>query len=611
MTDANVKATCVAAGYLTPCPGPFDPIMCPLVENCVQTGLAQCLSPMRDVSLALCGTSPQDCPPFDGVFAYMFGDIGDNNACGVDGATYCDFSQLYHDRYAFCALQDDSCLYDPCVSLATCADNPAPPATCTCPTGYSGDGHKTGNGCTDTDACLANPCDAQATCVDKPPPAEDATCTCNTGYTGDGRATGTGCSAVQCVAQTAPTNGGVSGGNSYGDEVTFTCDTGYNLAGSATTTCKADATWTNNPPTCTAVQCDVLTAPTNGGVSGGNSYGDEVTFTCDTGYNLGGSATTTCQADTTWSNSPPTCTAVQCSPRTAPTNGGVSGGSSFGDEVTFTCDSGYDLAGSATTTCQAGGTWSSSDPTCTAAQCSPLPAPANGGVSGSISFGDELTFAYDTGYNLAGSAITTCQADTTWNNSPPTPVQCNAQTAPTNGGVSGGNSFGDEVTFTCDTGYNLGGSSTTTCQADTTWSNSPPTCTAVQCSPRTAPTNGGVSGGSSFGDEVTFTCNSGYDLTGSATTTCQAGGTWSNSDPTCTAGQCSPRTAPTNGGVSGGSSFGDEVTFTCDTGYELVGSATTTCQAGGTWSNSDPTCTENQEDRLEHQNGWKKHESVD
>eukprot|EP00058_Branchiostoma_floridae_P012316 XP_002597804.1 hypothetical protein BRAFLDRAFT_100559 [Branchiostoma floridae] len=45
----------------------------------------------------------------------------------------------------------------------------------------------------DIDACLANPCDAQATCTDNPAPALDATCTCNTGYTGDGLVSGTGC----------------------------------------------------------------------------------------------------------------------------------------------------------------------------------------------------------------------------------------------------------------------------------------------------------------------------------------------------------------------------------------------------------------------------------
>ncbi|XP_066292622.1 uncharacterized protein [Branchiostoma lanceolatum] len=62
---------------------------------------------------------------------------------------------------------------------------------------------------------------------------------------------------------TAPTNGEVSvsvsgsaggsvgGSNTYGDTVTFTCDTGYNLVGAATVTCRADGSWSGRAPTCT------------------------------------------------------------------------------------------------------------------------------------------------------------------------------------------------------------------------------------------------------------------------------------------------------------------------------------------------------------------------
>ena len=32
------------------------------------------------------------------------------------------------------------------------------------------------------------------------------------------------------------------------------------------------------------------------------------------------------------------------------------------------------------------------------------------------------------------------------------------------------------------------------------------------------------------------------------------------------------------------------VTYTCDTGYMLSGSMMRTCQANGTWTDSDPTC---------------------
>ena len=35
---------------------------------------------------------------------------------------------------------------------------------------------------------------------------------------------------------------------------------------------------------------------------------------------------------------------------------------------------------------------------------------------------------------------------------------------------------------------------------------------------------------------------------------------------------------------------GDTCTFTCDTGYEVTGSGTSTCQSDGSWSSSAPTC---------------------
>ena len=36
---------------------------------------------------------------------------------------------------------------------------------------------------------------------------------------------------------------------------------------------------------------------------------------------------------------------------------------------------------------------------------------------------------------------------------------------------------------------------------------------------------------------------------------------------------------------------GDTCSFTCNTGYELTGSDTRTCQNDGTWSGTDVMCT--------------------
>ena len=55
-------------------------------------------------------------------------------------------------------------------------------------------------------------------------------------------------------------------------------------------------------------------------------------------------------------------------------------------------------------------------------------------------------------------------------------------------------------------------------------------------------------------------------------------------------------TNPSNGMIScslGGDEVanpGDTCSYTCNNGYELTGSATRMCQNDGTWSDSNPVC---------------------
>ena len=57
---------------------------------------------------------------------------------------------------------------------------------------------------------------------------------------------------------------------------------------------------------------------------------------------------------------------------------------------------------------------------------------------------------------------------------------------------------------------------------------------AIQCPALSDPENGAVSiTGTGVGDTATYTCNSGYELSGSDTRTCQSNGEWSGSAPTC------------------------------------------------------------------------------
>ena len=58
---------------------------------------------------------------------------------------------------------------------------------------------------------------------------------------------------------------------------------------------------------------------------------------------------------------------------------------------------------------------------------------------------------------------------------------------------------------------------------------------AVDCGSLDDPTNGAVntSSGTTFMMNATYTCNTGYNLNGTNTRTCQATGDWSGSKPTC------------------------------------------------------------------------------
>ena len=60
---------------------------------------------------------------------------------------------------------------------------------------------------------------------------------------------------------------------------------------------------------------------------------------------------------------------------------------------------------------------------------------------------------------------------------------------------------------------------------------------------------------------------------------------------------CNDLSVPANGQITSCSSGrvgvgyeGDTCSFTCNTGYELTGSDTRTCQSDGSWSGSDDVC---------------------
>jgi len=155
------------------------------------------------------------------------------------------------------------------------------------------------------------------------------------------------------------------------------------------------------------------------------------------------------------------------------------------------------------------------------------------------------------------------------------------------------------ATYSCLTGYLMSGSNTRACQADGTWSGTAPTCAIITCPAfvSLATTNPLVvsAAGTNIGDVTTYSCAFGFEMHGTSTITCQNDGTWSGSVPTCTPITCPTMSAPIKGQVSFPSGFGvgGEALFGCNPGYILSDNRTATCTVAGTWDISRPSCLYN------------------
>ncbi|XP_035696822.1 uncharacterized protein LOC118430220 [Branchiostoma floridae] len=114
---------------------------------------------------------------------------------------------------------------------------------------------------------------------------------------------------------------------------------------------------------------------------------------------------------------------------------------------------------------------------------------------------------------------------------------------------------------------------------------------AMSCPELSFPNNGSRTEGRIYGDRVTFSCNEGYELIGSVNRTCQANQSWSGVQPNCSRTPCPQLKPVQHGSISDGGYYGDVVTYHCDPAYEISGDEERTCQANQTWSGTHPTCS--------------------
>jgi hypothetical protein len=115
-------------------------------------------------------------------------------------------------------------------------------------------------------------------------------------------------------------------------------------------------------------------------------------------------------------------------------------------------------------------------------------------------------------------------------------------------------------------------------------------CESIDCGTLSPPTNGMVAvPTTTFGSVATYTCDTGYALMGSATRTCGPGGAWDGAEPTCAS--CPALPTPANATVmTNGDTIGSTATYTCNTGFAPRGSRVRRCSAGAVWLGDEPEC---------------------
>jgi hypothetical protein len=344
---------------------------------------------------------------------------------------------------------------------------------------------------------------------------------------------------------------------------------------------------------------------------------------------LVGSPVSTCNLDTMgamWTPKQPYCKRIyKCPIETveAPLSEKCSDKNNANSRCDFSCPQNFRLIGSRTRTCRQAGEraiWDNSQPKCEAV-CDILPDMKHGRAS-CTNFNflqSKCTYECDGGYKLKGALSKTCTAlkdfgGADWQNEsagaePRCEPVCNDLGELENGKlVCTGNEVGDVCNHVCNDGFNLLGTKERTCISDingwngVNWDGEraycQPICPEVKKVPNTVVS---CSSSTDLGSECTFVCISGYEMVGKPKTTCMLNindGTadWDNQEPECQL-LCNNPMEIDNGKVEcsmESNSIGNECQYTCNDGYRLIGSDSSTCELNenqsAVWTSNAPYC---------------------
>ncbi|XP_026144649.1 CUB and sushi domain-containing protein 2 [Carassius auratus] len=417
------------------------------------------------------------------------------------------------------------------------------------------------------------------------------------------------CEIISCGDLGTPPNGNKIGTLTvYGATAIFSCNTGYTLVGSRVRECMSNGLWSGAEVQCLAGHCGTPEPIVNGQIIGENyNYRGSVVYQCNPGFRLIGVSVRICEQDHRWSGKTPVCVPITCGHPGTPANG-VTQGMQFNlnDIVRFACNPGYVLQGAIKSHCQPNGQWSNALPKCKIVNCTD-PGHVENGVrqvlpSGPHRYSFQTTVSYscNPGYYLLGTSTLSCQGDGTWDRSLPKCllVLCDRPSMPPYAQISGDRrTVGSVIRFSCIGQRSIVGNTTRMCQLDGQWSGSLPHCSgdsAGLCGDPGVPVHG-IRLGEEFtvGSIVRFSCEPGYVLKGSSERTCLANGSWVGIQPECHVVSCGNPGTPRNAMIQfhDGLVFSRSVTYSCREGYYSTGLLTRHCTVNGTWTGDMPECT--------------------
>ncbi|XP_076821299.1 CUB and sushi domain-containing protein 3-like [Clavelina lepadiformis] len=298
---------------------------------------------------------------------------------------------------------------------------------------------------------------------------------------------------------------------------------------------------------------------------------------------------------------------AECAPPGLFRNGEIEGTLAYGRSLTYSCDPGFELTGSRIRICRSDRKWSGLEPQCREKVC----------LHHEVSFathtpakriwrpGDSITYECNDDYILIGNSTLNCQDTTEWSSDAPTCqanfcLQHDVQFATYSPKTNTKWRSGDSISYQCNDGYRLIGSSRLDCLDNNTWSSDPPICEENLCPHLQVEfathTPNRVTWSPS--NSVRYQCNDGYRMVGNAILVCLQSRKWSAKPPVCKEILCQVPLPPPFASISTKGrrvSRGSRVTFTCNDGYTINGaeddSLTMTCLQDGSWSRNVPECT--------------------